>query len=1126
MIPQHSSLRDDEEVTDMTRFHRRALFGAVLAAAALLLPPGHAGLGAQAGSAVRATGTGAAAPGQAAPAPAALAPEAEAIKGLKWRAIGPTNNAGRVSEIVGVPGDPSTFYVGGAAGGLFKTTNGGVTWKAIFDDQPNVSIGAVAIAPSDPNVLYVGTGEGNPRNSASFGEGMFKSVDGGDHWTRIGLEDTGKIARVVVDPKNPDVVYVAALGHTWGPSEQRGLFKTTDGGRTWTKILYKNDLTGCSDVAIDPTNANIVYAGMYTHRRWAWYFESGGGETAVYKSVDGGATWTRLSGPENTRGLPKGPMDRIGIAVARSNPGIVYVISETKDEGMLWRSEDAGATWRTVNRDPNINFRPFYYSDIRVDPVDPNTVYSLSGSLLKSEDGGRTFQRIANSVHGDHQALWIDPLNRNRILNGSDGGFHVSYDGGKTWDVLNNIAFTQFYHVNYDMQTPYHVCGGLQDNGTWCGPSQSLNGEGMRKIDWFTVGGGDGFWAVPDLARPHLVYNNLQGGVISLTDTRTGLSWPINPYPAGIGSSGQWMAPQKYRFNWNAPIALSPQDPQTVYYGGNVLFKTTNFGRSWEVISPDLTTNDKEKQKSSGGPIVTDNTAAEFHCTIISIAPSPVDPNVIWVGTDDGNVQVTRDGGKTWTNTAGNLKGIAPNAWISTVEASPHDAATAFVAASHWQTNADYAPYFFKTTDFGRTWTKITNGMRPRGWSHVIRQDPKNPNVLYAGTENDVYASWDGGSRWVSIRNGLPPVPVRDLLIHPREHDVILATHGRGMFILDDARPIAQLAEAMKQDAYLFDIRPAIRWVYFNRDGNLGDREWTVDNPEMGAYINLYLKQTPKDPLTITIADKAGRTVRTLRNVKAEAGITRVVWDLRHDNPVPPPRPRPGQQNPFADIPPQIARRFGFGSFGPAVLPGEYTVKVAVGGRELSKTVTVTLDPRVEVSEAELTEQLEAAFTMLRMAGRVNQIIERTNDLIDQLQGLHDQLTSAAPRPTTPTAAGAGHDGGAAETQAAAGGSTLAADVKAAIDSLKKWRDEDLARPLPGLGYRQYPRLRDEVQSLAASVQRGFRAPNAGERLRMKELADLTDQAAARLNAFLAGEVARINQAMSGRPRIFVEAVK
>ena len=1042
-------------------------------------------------------------------APAA-SPEVEALKKLAWRNIGPTAQTGRIPVVLGVPGEPGVLFVGAAAGGLFKTTNGGVTWKALFDEQETASVGALAIAPSDPNVLYLGTGEGNPRNSASFGNGVYKSVDGGEHWTQVGLPQTDKIPRIVVDPRNADVVYACALGMTWGPSEERGLFKTSDGGRTWRKVLYKNDITGCSDVDIDPGNANVVYAGMYTHRRWAWYFEGGGGETAVYKSFDGGGTWTRLSGPDANRGLPKGAMERIGLAVARSNPSVVYVVSETKDEGELWRSDDAGASWRTVNRDPNINFRPFYYADIRVDPQNPNTVYSLAGSLYKSEDGGRTFTRIGNGTHGDHQALWIDPLNPNRVLNGDDGGFQVSYDGGRTFDILNNLPFTQFYNVDYDLQTPYHLCGGLQDNGTWCGPSQTPGAMGTAKAEWDNVGGGDGFFAVPDLKDPHLVYNDLQGGVISLTDRRSGASWPINPYPAGIGSSGQWMEPQKYRFNWNAPIALSPQDPKTVYFGGNVLFRTTNMGQSWEVISPDLTTNDRSKQKSSGGSVVVDNTAAEFHCTIITIAPSPVDPNLIWVGTDDGNVQVTRDGGKTWTNVFKGVPSLAPNAWISRIDASHFNAGTAYVSASHWQ-DGDYAPYFLKTADFGRTWTRITNGLPARGWSHVVREDPKNPNLLYGGTENGLYASWDGGAKWVSIRNGMPPVPVRDIKIHPRDNDVIVATHGRGLYILDGAAPLQKIGAALKTDAYLFDIRPAIRWTNLGRMFGANPRDWVAPNPTPGAYIDVYLKAAPKEPISISITDKAGKPVRTLRDLKAEAGVNRFVWDLRADNPAPPPmgggrgagqRGAPGVPAELADVPPAILAMFGLGGGGPAVRPGEYAVKVQAAGRELTGTVQVSLDPKITVSDADLAAQDDAVNTMMRLGGRVNAIVQRANDLLTQLTTLDEQLGRQA-------------------DQAA-----LRKDVQAAASKVRTFRDTDLARPLQGLGYRQYPRLREDVQSVTGGLQRGYRPPTAGETLRMKELVELTDKAAAALNAIITGEVARINEAMAKMPRVSGDPVK
>jgi photosystem II stability/assembly factor-like uncharacterized protein len=1032
---------------------------------------------------------------------AGAASPVNALKSLQWRNIGPTAQAGRVPVFLGLPGDGSTMYVAGAVGGIFKSTNGGVTWKALFDNQNVVSIGAMAIAPTDPNVIYAGTGEGNPRNDASIGDGVYKSIDAGEHWVNVGLPDSEKIARLVIDPRNADIVYACALGREWGPNEERGLFKTTDGGRSWKKILYRNDLTGCSDVDIDPANANIVYAGMFTFRRWAWYTESGGGETAVYKSFDGGVTWSRLSGPDATRGLPRGPMDRIGIAVAPSDPNIVYVISETTDEGELWRTEDAGATWRMVSRDPNINFRPFYYADIRVDPKHPNTVYALAGSLHKSEDGGRNFARIGGATHGDHQAMWIDPVNPNRILSGDDGGFQISYDAGRTFDIINNIPFTQFYNVAYDLQVPYHLCGGLQDNGTWCGPSQTPGAPGTPRSEWQNVGGGDGFFGVPDLKNPELVYNNLQGGVISLTNRKTGASWGINPYPGGIGSSGQWMALQKYRFNWNAPIVLSPRDPKTVYYGGNMLFRTTNYGRSWDVISPDLTTNDKTKQQSSGGRIVTDNTAAEFHCTIISIGPSPVDPNVIWAGTDDGNVQVTRDGGKTWTNTAKAMTGLAPNAWVNKVEASHFDAGTAYVSASHWQ-DGDYAPYFYKTADFGRTWTKITGGLPARGWSHVIREDPKVRGLLYAGTEFGLYASWNDGAAWTSIRNNMPPVAVRDIAIHSRDNDIIVATHGRGIYILDDAAPLQMIGQAVKSEAFLFPIRPAIRWAGASGMFRSNERDWIAPNPPAGAWFNVYLKSAPQGPVTITISDRAGKTVRTLRQ-RGEAGVNRFVWNLRHDLPGEAAGSgqggRGGAGAPAGEAP---AGGRGGGSQGPAVVPGDYTVKVQAGDSVMNGTVTVTLDPGVQAGPAELDAQVQASFAVLALVAKVTDVINRVDTMSSQLSALDAQLTRQTPAPA------------------------VRGQVKQALDTLKKFKDEELVRPIPGLGYRQYPRLREDVQSLAAYVGRGFRAPNDGEVTRLKDLTALVDQAVAKVNGIIVKDVAAINDAMKAAPRIAVEAIK
>jgi len=1027
--------------------------------------------------------------------PEAEPPEAAAVKNLRWRSIGPANPGGRVTDIAGIPGDPKTFYVAGADGGLFKTVNGGTTFKELFTDQPVYSVGAIAIAPSDPNVIWLGSGEGNPRNTASFGNGVYRSTDAGETWKHLGLDDSERIARIRVDPRDPDVAYVAALGHEFGPNQERGLFKTEDGGKSWRKVLYIDQDTGCSDVDLDPSNPRIVYAGMYAYRRRPYYFSSGGGATALYKSTDGGATWKKLG-----NGLPKGEIDRIGIAVSLSQPQTVYMITESKTEGVLFRSDDRGESWRKVHDDPTINFRPFYYSDIRVDPKDPDRVYSLGGGLSLSTDGGKTFQRIANNVHGDHQALWIDPQDPNRILSGSDGGFQVSLDGGKTFEILNNVVLSQFYHVAYDLRQPYYVCGGLQDNGNWCGPSATLFTEGIRKDDWYTVSGGDGFFVVPDLDAPHLVYSDSQGGNITLTDTRSGNTRSIHPHPVEIGSSGNAIAGYKYRFNWNPPIALSPHDSKTVYFGGNVLFKTTSYGQSWEAISPDLTTDDKEKQLSSGGPVVTDNTAAEFHCTILTIAESPAARGVIWVGTDDGNIQVTRDGGRTWTNTVKNIPGLPPYSWVPAIEASRFDAGTAYVAVDRHRDN-DFAPYAFKTTDYGQTWKPIRGNLPAKGYVWVVREDPKNRNLLYLGTELGIFASWEGGTRWVSIRNNLPPVAVNDIAIHPRDNDLIIGTHGRGAWILDDLTPLQQLASALPTEAYLFDLRPATRYQMWGKDAALGSKTFVAENPPAGAMLTYFLKSEPKDDVTITVTDKAGKTVRTIRNAAKQAGINRVAWDLRYDGPY---QPAAERESEFA----RFARRFGFGA-GPSVVPGEYTVTVKAAGKETAKTVAVGLDPRLEISSADVQAQLDAGLTLRELISRVNQMLERTDDLTKQLSSLAEALKKApAPTPTE------GGNGGAMKTVAAPGDS-----VAAALKQLKEFRDR-LTRPIPGLNYRQAPRLREELNALAGAINRVIAPPTEPQKARLQELSAETAKTVAEFNGILSTTIEGLNQMLAAAPRI------
>jgi len=1002
-------------------------------------------------------------------------PGATALTGLHWRAIGPANMGGRVTAVTGIPGVRDTFYVAGADGGLWKTVNAGVTFTALFTDQTVYSIGAVTVAPSDHNVLWVGTGEGDPRNSASFGDGVYRSDDAGRTWRHLGIENSERIKRIVVDPRNPNVAYVCALGHAWGPNAERGVFRTTDGGTTWSKVLYRDEDTGCSDIAMDAANARILYTGMWTFRRRPWLFTDGGGETALYRSMDGGETWTKL-----TNGLPSSPMARVGVATSASRPETVYMITETKEDGNLFRSDDRGDSWRKVYDNPGINFRPFYYSDIRVDPTNPEIVYSLGGSLSRSKDGGRTFQTISRGVHGDHQALWIDPLDPDYILSGSDGGYQVSYDGADTWKVINNVELSQFYHISYDMREPYYVCGGLQDNGSWCGPTSTAFRDGIRKNDWYTISGGDGFYAVPTMDRPNIIFSNLQGGVIFETDLQSWSTRNIHPYPNRIGSAGDAMVGHKYRFNWDSPIVLSPNDPKVVYFGGNVLFRTRNDGQTWEVISPDLTTNDTTKQQSSGGPIYVDNTAAEFHTTIMTIAESPVRQGVIWVGTDDGNIQVTQDDGNTWTNVVKNVKGLPANSWVSRIEASHYDAGAAYVAIDRHQEN-DFAPYLYKTADYGKTWTALRGNLPPVGYAHVIREDPVMRDLLYAGTELGVFVSWNGGREWSSLRMGLPPVAVRDIRVHPRDNDLIIATHGRGAWVLDHITALQQLG-AVGGQVRLFDVRPAIRWEMAGRDASLGSETYQAENPPFGALIDFYLPTVPEGTVRLTIAGADGKQVRELRVRDPVAGVNRVVWDLSYEGP----QPVPGQREAEA------GGRFRRFNAGPLAAPGKYRVTLSAGGATATTAVHVRPDPRRAVPAADFTAQLAATLELRDLVSTVNRAIGRSEDVIGQLAELQQRLT----RERAPD--------------------SVRAAVRAAHERLTRFRGE-LTRPTPTFGYRQYPRLREELGSLSSAINGVAARPTDAQQLRLGELRMEVQTMERDLAAALA-DVEAINRMLADRP--------
>jgi photosystem II stability/assembly factor-like uncharacterized protein len=1034
------------------------------------------------------------------------------LEALSWRSIGPAVMGGRTVDIAGIPGDPSTVYMATASGGLFKTTNRGTTWRSIFESGNTLSLGAVAVAPSDRNVVYIGTGENNPRNSASIGDGIYKSVDGGETWTHLGLEQTEKIARIRIHPRDPDVVYVAALGHEWGENEERGVFRTEDGGESWQKVLYVDENTGASDLAMDPDNPGILYAGMYDFRRLPWSFRSGGPGSGLYKTTDGGESWTKLTEPGLDNGLPIGVLGRIGVAVAPSEARVVYAAIEA-ERGVMWRSADRGKTWEMVNEDKTIHSRPFYFSDIRVDPENENRVYLLEGRLRVSEDGGRTWDTTANTVHGDHQALWIDPEDPNRLINGNDGGWGFSYDRGETWEFINSVPLGQFYQITADRQDPYFVCGGLQDNHVWCGPSNNFTPLGILNGDWYRIHpGGDGYYVQVHPTDPNIIYTNTHYGNIQRVDRRTGDSRPIHPYPVNIRGAASFEHP--YRFNWNSPIHMSPHDPDVVYFGSNVLFKTVDGGQSWDIVSPDLTTNDSEKLQVSGGPITPDNTSAEYHCTIITIAESPLTQGLIWIGTDDGKVQLTRNGGESWDDVTENIPGQSPTGWVSRVEASPSDPAKAYITIDRHRSN-DPAPYVFVTSDYGQSWSNISGNLPPLNYAHVVREDPRNPNLIYVGTELGIYASWSGGEDWTSLRLNLPPVAVRDMLVHPDANDIVIGTHGRSAWILDDVTPLQRLNDAMAQERYLFEPRRATRWVRWNRNHAgypgqrwLGDQTFYGENPPYGAILDFYLKELPlvdvdtdgdeqeeedEPKLTLVIRDADNREVRSLEGV-VRVGLNRFVWDLRH--------------SPLAE--PEGVAKVGFNADdAPLVPPGTYTVALPSGDGELTEELRVRLDPRVSITDSEAMAQYEAVSRLTAMEERAMTALQTVERVRSELERLIERLR--------------GENGGAG-AQAGAG---LADDAEAINERLDEIQSK-LVRKTPELAYRSSAQLLEKIRQLRSGggnypgIQGATAAPTDAQAEWIERLDEELASVESTLNGVVSGELAALNQrlAESGVPHI------
>jgi photosystem II stability/assembly factor-like uncharacterized protein len=890
--------------------------------------------------------------------------DSDTFGGLEARAIGPAIMSGRITAVDGVPGDRVTIYVGTAGGGLWKSVDGGLQFKPVFDKY-NQSIGAVTVDPSKPATIWVGTGETWVRNSVSVGDGIYRSTDAGETWTRLGLESTERIARIVVDRRDGNTALACATGHLFDDHPDRGVYRTRDGGKTWTKVLFVAADVGCADLAADPANPDLVYAAMWQFRRSPWFFTSGGPKSGLYRSTDGGATWQPLK-----RGLPVGDTGRMAIAVAPSKPGLVYATIESARTA-LFRSEDRGDSWVEVNSSSLVNNRPFYFSRMVVDPVNADRIYKMGSIAAVSNDAGRTFSSLGNlsvsgsSYHSDVHDIWIDPRNPERLVIGTDGGVYTSLDRGAGWGFVGTLPVGQFYHVSTDMDWPFNVYGGLQDNSSWFGPSKRSGGIPGRL--WQSLSGGDGFWAFADPKDPDVIYDEIQGGNLFRIRRSTLESKDIKPTP----QKGE----PAYRFNWNTPIHLSPTRPGTIYYGSQFLFRSRDQGESWERISPDLTTNDpgRQRQTESGG-LTPDNSTAENHCTIYAIGESPRNGDVVWAGTDDGNVQVTRDGGKTWTNVSGNLPGAPRHTWVSSVEPSRFDEAVAYVTLDGHMTG-DTKPYVFRTADFGRTWQALSTS-DVTGYAHVVKEDLVNKDLLFLGTEFGLFISLDGGRQFAQFTSGLPNVAVRDIAIHPRDHDVVLATHGRSLYVIDDITPLRRLTpEILDAEAAFLPARP--QWMVNGTSdfGFNGDGEFVGNSPAEAAVITYYLKKRHLfGDLKIEIFDGSGKRLASINGGKRK-GINRVEWPMRSD----PPRFAPGSG---------IIQTL-YAMQGPRALEGTSTVKLIKGSESYASELTLVPDPRSKATAADRRAQRE-------VLDRLFALVERSTDLILSVTAMRDQAADRA----------------------------------------------------------------------------------------------------------------------------------
>ncbi|MBT3244303.1 MAG: hypothetical protein HN352_14230 [Bacteroidetes bacterium] len=1034
---------------------------------------------------------------------------------LSPRSIGPSGMSGRVTAIDVIESEPNTIFIGSASGGIWKTETGGLEWTPIFDDQAVASIGSLCIYQANPDIIWAGTGEGNPRNSLNSGYGIYKSIDGGKTWELKGLEKTRNIHRVIIDPVNPDIVYVGAIGSPWGPHPERGVYKTTDGGDTWEHILFTNEKTGCADLVMDPGNPNKLIAAMWEHQRWPWYLKSGGEGSAMHITWDGGKTWKKVGEKE---GLPKGELGRMGLAIAASNSKRVYALVES-EKNAFYRSNDGGMTWRK-GAEENIGNRPFYYWDLFVDPNDEDRIYTLYSRVNKSEDGGNNFENfMRSSIHPDHHAFYISPANSDFMIDGNDGGLAITHDRGASWRFVTNLPLGQFYHVNYDMEWPYNVYGGLQDNGSWYGPAYNFSRGGIQFYDWITVMGGDGFDVVPDSSDNRYGYAMSQGGNVGRYDRLTGRSTSVKPlHPEG----------KELRFHWNAAIAHDPVGKTTIYYGSQYVHKSTDRGESWEIISPDLTTNDTAKialSKKTGG-LTFDITGAENHCTIIAISPSPLDSDIIWVGTDDGNIQITRDGGASWTNTIDKIKGLPDKAWVPVIHASDHNKGEAFAVVNNYRQN-DFSAYLYHTLDFGKTWKQVASDDNVWGYCLSVVQDPLEPNLVFMGTEYGLYMSIDRGQSWNKWTNNYPTVPTMDLKIHPREHDLIIGTFGRSLYILDDIRPLRILAKegiGVLDEAIKAYPSPAgyqmgstsLPGVY-----GPGDGYFRGENKDVGAILSYSVKEpikakkrdsgsesmNPERPSRMQgegrprgMGGRFGAFGRTQSNrefeaVKIEifnaeskkiksiedypkAGINRVSW--RMDEELPKElqvKTEEGSQ--------QFGGRRGGRGGSLTAFPGTYLVTYSYGGEIDSSYININIDPRESYDMQDLFERRELTLAFMKKA----MALSKANTLIKEANASLELILKQIPK------------GRSEEIRELRSQSSAMQDSLKALQEIISPPVDDKAQGIT----RSEPGLQSKVSSAQRSLSRGFDPVSGTAKIAIKLAEKALGEFLDKFNAFFSG---------------------